>query len=65
MTIWNTRVSVIANLEANSSDQALTKLRAALTRAGFEVYETDGDAFEGEEGTAVTELPLTVRLSPR
>ncbi|WP_431983798.1 hypothetical protein [Streptomyces qinglanensis] len=65
MAIWNTRVGVIANLEADSSDQALATLRAALARAGFEVFETDGDAFEAEEGTTVTELPLTVRLSSR
>ncbi|MEV3999168.1 hypothetical protein AB0K62_26400 [Streptomyces halstedii] len=63
MAIWNTRVGVIANLEADSSDQALAMLRAALARAGFEVFEADGDAFEGEEGTTVTELPLAVRLA--
>ncbi|MGW5353363.1 hypothetical protein ACWERV_22990 [Streptomyces sp. NPDC004031] len=62
MTIWNTRVGVIANLEADSSEQALAKLRAALERAGFEVFETDGDAFECEEGTIVDALPLTVQI---
>jgi hypothetical protein len=64
MTIWNTRVSVIANLEADSADQAVAALRAALERAGFEDFDTDGsDAFEAEEGTAVSRLPLTVRLA--
>ncbi|MGY3341139.1 aspartate aminotransferase-like enzyme [Streptomyces filamentosus] len=63
--LWNTRVGVIANLEADSPDQALAALRRALARAGFDVFEEDGDAFEAEEGTAVTELPLVVRLSPR
>jgi hypothetical protein len=57
MAVWNTRLSVVANLDASSEAAALTELRKALTRAGFEVYDDDGDAFAAEDGTAVTELP--------
>lgn len=64
MAIWNARQSVIANIEADSEDEALAILAAALKRAGFETYGFDGatDAFEAEEGTAVTELPGSPRL---
>lgn len=66
MAIWNTRQSVIANIEADSEDEALAILATALKRAGFETYGLDrtaADAFEAEEGTTVTELPAFFQLS--
>lgn len=57
MAIYNTCVSVIANLEAASEADAIAKLYAALRSAGFEVYDEGNDAFEAEEGTERTPLP--------
>ncbi|MCM2430945.1 hypothetical protein [Streptomyces sp. RKAG337] len=64
MPIWNARLSVIANIEAGSEDEALAILATALKRAGFQTYGLDGaaDAFAAEEGTAATELPDPFRL---
>lgn len=64
MAVWNTRISVIANLEAASEEDALVTLRAALTRAGFEVYDGEADAFAAEAGTELTPLPATARRRP-
>lgn len=55
--IYNTKVSVIANLSAESEEKAIARLRRALMQAGFTVYDEDLDAFEAEEGTEVTKLP--------
>ena len=60
MPTWNTRLSVIANLEAASEEDALAVLRKAIELAGFEIF--DGDAFSAEAGTEPTRLPRTVRL---
>lgn len=64
MSTWNTKLSVIANLEAESEQDALAKLREALTRAGFEIYDGDfdADAFPAEDGSEPTPLPVSVRL---
>jgi hypothetical protein len=58
VTVYNTGVSVVANLEAASEAEAIAKLRTALRRAGFDAYGSSGDgAFEAEEGTELTPLP--------
>lgn len=61
MTVYNTLVGVVANLEASSPDDAARQLSEALRRVGFEPYEGEADrlpdAFESESDAGITRLP--------
>lgn len=54
MTVWNTAMPVIAGVEAETAEEAIAKLRAALERAGFTCYDGSAgpSAFEDREGMA-------------
>lgn len=62
MAVWNVCQPVLALVEAEDADAALSVLRNALTGAGFTLYEEDSDAFEAEEGTEVTPMPTLLRV---
>lgn len=64
MPVYNTVVTVIACLEADSADAAVARLAQAVKRAGFEIYEDHCGsihAFEAEEGTQAESLPGEIR----
>ena len=69
MAIYNTAVTVIANLEADTPEAAMAKLRESLERCGYDTYDSPGEsphAFEAEEGTEVTRrlpFPLNYQKS--
>lgn len=64
MAVWNVVVPVIANLEAETGDQAAERLAGALRRAGFDTYGYGNftglaslDPFEAEPDTEPDTLP--------
>lgn len=76
MTVYNTVVPVIANVDAPSPAAAEHALIQALERVGFDVYESHADAiklntFEAEYGTepsittALTPIPVVTDEPPR
>jgi hypothetical protein len=71
MDIYNTVVTVVANLEAESEDAAITALSGSLIDHGFDTITDPGGppayahAFVAEEGTEPHTLPEPGRLPPR
>lgn len=60
MSVYNTVVTVICNIEADSPEGAISMFTNAVRRAGFEVYENPGQsphAFEAEDGTEAQRIP--------
>ena len=61
MQVYNTVVTVIANLEADSPEAAIAKLSKSLERAGYEIYDDyHGDsqqAFVAAVTTKPDQLP--------
>ena len=60
--IYNTKVTVVMNITASGEEDAIARLSAALTKAGFGILEAvDGyaGAFLAEEGTESSPLPVS------
>ncbi len=62
MTIWNVTRVVIANIEADTAEQAEDLLGASLVGRGYNVHEsvdtgTSLDAFEADSDTIADKLP--------
>lgn len=55
--VYNVTVAVVQNVAARDEAEAIDQVSAALTRAGFDVFDdpTTQNAFEAEEGTEVSD----------
>jgi hypothetical protein len=51
MAIWNTAVTVVGLVEADTRDEAIARLEGKLRAAGFDPYEDSNypSAFESED----------------
>jgi hypothetical protein len=62
MATFNVQVSVGELVNADTAEQAIQRLTAALSAAGFAVYEgSPADAFESQENLAEDMTPAAYR----